>query len=217
MYLPGWKAKPFPHLRVVFWSLSECFCHSMLATNIVKIRHWLFPLCIRVIWPESIVLSTKQIPDCWLWGKDWGLMACFVCEWWQFFKANAGHYWPGGLRGGGRGWQYWGHTAGPSRLPSSSVRVRRSDLDCVSCVMFRIIVNTLYSITWILAPSTLSKHCELKLVTELRLNSSFQQRTFIKTSYSNSESVFWHLMKIWLTSTSLQRNAGNKNQDKTWK
>lgn len=36
----------------------------MLATNIVKIRHWLFPLCIRVIWPESIVLSTKQIPDC---------------------------------------------------------------------------------------------------------------------------------------------------------
>ena len=104
-----------------------------------------------------------------------------------------------------------------SRLRSSSVRVRRSDLDCVSCVMFRIIVNTLYSITWILAPSTLSKHCELKLVTELRLNSSFQQRTFIKTSYSNSESVFWHLMKIWLTSTSLQRNAGNKNQDKTWK
>lgn len=108
---------------------------------------------------------------CWR-GKDWGLMACFVCEWWQFFKANAGHYWPGGLRGGGRGWQYWGHTAGPSRLPSSSVRVRRSDLDCVSCVMFRIIVNTLYSITWILAPSTLSKHCELKLVTELKLNSS---------------------------------------------
>lgn len=24
----------------------------------------MFPLCIRVIWPESIVLSTKQIPDC---------------------------------------------------------------------------------------------------------------------------------------------------------
>ena len=162
--------------------------------------------------------------DSWLcyWrGKDWGLMACFVCEWWQFFKANAGHYWPGRLRAeGGAGSiavlrpHSW---AQPPPERSSSVRVRRSDLDCVSCVMFRIIVNTLYSITWILAPSTLSKHCELKLVTELRLNSSFQQRTFIKTSYSNSESVFWHLMKIWLTSTSLQRNAGNKNQDKTWK
>ena len=179
------------------------------------------PLIVSIM--HSCYLARIHCPvhkaDSWLcWrGKDWGLMACFVCEWWQFFKANAGHYWPGGLRGGGRGWQYWGHTAGPSRLPSSSVRVRRSDLDCVSCVMFRIIVNTLYSITWILAPSTLSKHCELKLVTELRLNSSFQQRTFIKTSYSNSESVFWHLMKIWLTSTSLQRNAGNKNQDKTWK
>ena len=136
MYLLGWKAKPFPHLRGVFWSLSVCFCHSMLATNIVKICHWLFPLCIRVIWPESIVLSTKQILDCWLQGlRTYGVFCLWMMA---IFQETAGHYWPGCRRG----WHYWGHTAqlAASGAGAPCVRVRRSDLDCVSCVN-RIIVN----------------------------------------------------------------------------
>ena len=147
-YLLGWKAKPYPHLRGVFWSLSDCFCHSMLATNIVKICRWLFPLCIRVIWPESIVLSTKQIPDCWtLCGQDWGLMACVVCEWWQFIRRMQDII--GQAASSRRGWQsqYWGHTAGHSRSPASSVSVCQTEWPrlCVMCHVTTIIVNTHYT------------------------------------------------------------------------
>ena len=155
IYLLGWKAKPFPHLRGVFWSLSVCFCHSMLATNIVKICHWLFPLCIRVIWPETIVLSTKQIPDCWLQGlRTYGVFCLWMMA---IFQANAGHYWPGCRRG----WQYWGHTA-QLAASGAGVCLCRSQTEwprlCVMCQQDHC-QHTEHNLTWMI-PSTLSKHMQ---------------------------------------------------------
>ena len=209
------RLKPYPpYPRGVFWSLSECFCHSMLATNIVKICRWLFPLCIRVIWLESIVLSTKQIPDCWtLCGQDWGLVACFACEWWQFIRRMQDII--GQAASSRRGWQsqYWGHTAGHSRAPASSGAPCQTEWPrlCVMCHVTTIIVNTHYTKRkdeWY-PGRTLHSFRALPLkawnVNEAKslspskvLKELFILTTVVFAFYeglSNSESVLWNLMK----------------------
>ena len=184
----------------------------MLATNIVKICRWLFPLCIRVIWPESIVLSTKQIPDCWtLCGQDWGLMVCFACEWWQFIRRMQDIIGQAAAVGGAGSLSIEATqlaTAGPP--PPPGLYVRQSDLDCVSCVM---------------SPRSLSTHITQKERMNDTPNFSFFRALPLKAwnvneakilspskvlrellilttvvfdfyeDLSNSESVLWNLMK----------------------